>query len=179
MTWPLDPFGNQDLVLHGGWFREPLTYYKRNIPSVSRFRFTRLGPKWKEAIKIWLLYDRELCLRILPQKRFPRDIFYLNARAVNPFRVCVAIFILVVVYSKWCSLHIYTVAQNKPDSTNQEIVSCCESYFKTFLYTIIEPYVRKVLEILFVILGLQLGLNYIFLKISQCIKYTRMTRSKI
>ena len=71
----------------------------------------------------------------------------------------------------------YTVAQNKPDSTNLEIVSCCEKYFKIFLYTILEPYVMKVLEISFVILGLQLCLNYIFSEISQCIKYTRMTRS--
>ena len=73
---------------------------------------------------------------------------------------------------------LYTVAQNKPDSTNQAIVSCCESYFKNFFYAISEPYVRKVLEISFIILGLQLCLNYIFSEISQCIKYTCMTQSK-
>ena len=56
-------------------------------------------------------------------------------------------------------LFLYTVAQNKPDSTNQAIVSCCESYFKKNFNTIQELYVRKVLEILFVILGLKLCLN--------------------
>ena len=30
----------------------------------------------------------------------------------------------------------YTVAQNKPDSTKQEIVSCCESNFKKIFYKI-------------------------------------------
>ena len=66
---------------------------------------------------------------------------------------------------------LYTAVQNKPDSTNQAKVSCCESYFIKKLYTILEPYVRKVLEISFVILGLQLCLKYILSETSQCMKY--------
>ena len=69
---------------------------------------------------------------------------------------------------------LYTEVQNKPDSTNHAKVIWCKSYFKKNFYTILEPY-----EILMVILGLQLCLNYILSEISQCIKYTRMTRSKI
>ena len=119
--------------------------------------------------------------------------FRFGARAVKLNRSCVAFSILVVNYfdlnsrcSKrfdhshigWATFAIvvyrfnqnnpsgvYTVVQNKPDSTNQAIVSCCVSYFKKHFNTIQELYVRKVLEILFVILGLKLGLNCIFLKI--------------
>ena len=32
------------------------TSHKRNVPSVSRFRFTRTVPKYKESDKIWLYH---------------------------------------------------------------------------------------------------------------------------
>ena len=39
------------------------TSYKRNVPSVSRFRFTRIVPRYKESIKICLFNRREPSLR--------------------------------------------------------------------------------------------------------------------
>ena len=48
---------------------EQLTTYKRNVPSVSRFRFTRLEPKCKNPNKIGLFHRRKLCLRIWFLKR--------------------------------------------------------------------------------------------------------------
>ena len=63
------------------------------VPSVSRFRFTRIVPKCKELIKFLLSYRRELY--------FIHDFFYLDARAMERFRGCVPIFILVAVYSGW------------------------------------------------------------------------------
>ena len=62
------------------------------VPSVSR----ALGQYEKKKSKS----DSRTMSEDASSKHFPLDIFYTNARAVNRFRGCVAIFILVVVYMR-------------------------------------------------------------------------------
>ena len=63
--------------------------YNRIVPSVSRFRFTLIVPKLKEAFKISRLISN-----------ISDDNFYLDARAVERIRGCVTIFILVAAYMR-------------------------------------------------------------------------------
>ena len=56
-------------------------------------------------------------------------IYYQKAQAITfqTFQIQLINFFNVISRENF---RLYTVVQNKPDSTNQAIVSCCESYFK-------------------------------------------------
>ena len=73
-----------------------LVLYKRNVQSVSRFRFTRIVSKCKESV----LSTKPIFKVAFHNIFFIHDIFHLDTRAAERIRGCAIIVIFVAVYYK-------------------------------------------------------------------------------
>ena len=73
--------------------------YKKNVPSGSRFCFTRIEPKCKDLkMHIFDPLTRTI-FEVASTFFFIHDIFHLDARAMECMRGCVAKFVFVAVYN--------------------------------------------------------------------------------